>query len=56
MKMTAEAAGTMERKGIHVDISNLAQVVEELKQMEQEACKKIFDEQGIACWLVQIDL
>lgn len=55
LKMTAEAAGTMERKGIHVDISNLAQVVEELKQMEQEACQKIFDEQGIACGQDQLD-
>ena len=45
----------MERKGIHVDISNLAQVVEELKQMEQEACQKIFDEQGIACGQDQLD-
>ena len=55
LKMTVEAAGTMERKGIHVDISNLAQVVEELKKMEQEACQKIFDKQGIACGQDQLD-
>lgn len=55
LKMTAEAAGTMERKGIHVDISNLTQVVEELKQMEKDACVKVFDELQISYTKEQAD-
>lgn len=47
LKMTAEAAGKMERNGIHVDIRNLSQIVEELKQMEKEACQSVLQEQGI---------
>ena len=55
LKMTAEAAGKMERKGIHVDISNLTQIVEELKQMEKEACRNVFDENNISYGQEQVD-
>ena len=55
LKMTAEAAGKMERKGIHVDISNLTQIVEALKQMEKEACQNVFDENNISYGQEQVD-
>lgn len=47
LTMTIDAARRMENKGIHLDVQNLVQIVEELKQMEQEACREYLQTSGI---------
>lgn len=47
LTMTIDAARTMENKGIHLDVKNLVEIVEELKKMEQDACRQLLQEAGI---------
>lgn len=47
LRMTIDVARTMERKGIRVELDNLMEIVEELKEMETEACRKYLTEAGI---------
>lgn len=47
LTMTIDAARTMENKGIHLDVDNLMQIVDELKKMEQDSCKGMLVEAGI---------
>lgn len=44
LKMTLEAAGTLERKGIHVETQSLEKLVEELKQLEDSYYRHLFTE------------
>lgn len=47
LTMTIDAARRMENKGIHLDVQNLVQIVEELKQMEQEASRGYLQSSGV---------
>lgn len=47
LTMTIDAARTMENKGIHLEVQNLVEIVDELKRMEQEACQKLLIENGV---------
>ncbi len=47
LKMTVDAARVMETKGIRLEISNLVQIVEELRSMEREAAAKALNETGL---------
>ncbi len=47
LTMTIDAARRMENKGIHLDVQNLVQIVDELKQMEQEACRGYLQSSGV---------
>ncbi len=47
LAMTVESVRNMENKGIHVDITNIEAVVEELRNMEQQAAAKAFDVVGV---------
>ena len=47
LTMTIDAARRMENKGIHLEVQNLTEIVEELKKMEQEACSQLLQEAGI---------
>lgn len=47
LSMTLDAARTMESKGIHLDVQNLFEVVDELKVMERETAEKILTEAGL---------
>lgn len=47
LTMTVDAARRMEHKGIELDIKNLVQIVEELKQMESEASREYLQEAGV---------
>lgn len=47
LTMTIDAARTMENKGIHLEVQNLVEIVDELKRMEQEACQKLLTENGV---------
>lgn len=47
LRMTIDAVRTMEKKGIRVELDNLMEIVEELKEMEQEACRKYLNEAGL---------
>lgn len=40
LQMTVDAARTMENKGIHLDVKNLQQIVEELRGMEEAISKE----------------
>lgn len=48
LTMTIEAARTMETKGIRLDPTNLMEIVEELRSMEQEAAQKLLVEAGLS--------
>lgn len=45
--MTAEAARNMASKGIRIDIENLENIVEELRQQEQQLTEGILEETGV---------
>lgn len=47
LTMTIDAARTMESKGIHLDVGNLMEIVEELKAMEQAAAQEMLTTAGI---------
>lgn len=47
LMMTAEAARTMTAKGISLDVSNLEEIVEELRMQEQQAMDDLLYENGI---------
>lgn len=47
LTMTIDAARVMENKGIHLDVENLVEIVDELKRMEQEACRNFLVEAGV---------
>lgn len=47
LSMTIDAARTMENKGIHLDVQNLMEIVEELRAMEQEACRTVLVQNGV---------
>lgn len=47
LTMTIDAARTMESKGIHLDVGNLMEIVEELKALEQETTERLLNEAGI---------
>ncbi len=47
LRMTIDAARTMEKNGIRVELDNLVEIVEELKKMEQEACRTWLVEAGL---------
>ncbi len=44
LKMTLEAAGRMEKKGIHIETERLEKVVEELRKLEDSYYKKLLSE------------
>lgn len=44
LKMTTQAAATLERKGIHVETESLQRLVEELKQLEESYYSRLFAE------------
>lgn len=48
LTMTIDAARVMENKGIHLDVENLVEIVDELKRMEQEAGLNLLVEAGVA--------
>lgn len=56
LTMTIDAARTMETKGIHLEIENLVEIVEELRAMEQEAAKKLLTEAGLVADEAQTDI
>lgn len=56
LTMTIDAARTMENKGIHLEVQNLVEIVEELKKMEQEACQKFLTENGVEADLANTEL
>ena len=47
LTMTIDAARTMESKGIRLDPTNLMEIVEELRAMEQEAAQKLLVDAGL---------
>lgn len=47
LTMTIDAARAMESKGIHLDVGNLMEIVEELKSMEQAAAQEMLATAGI---------
>ncbi len=47
LSMTLDAARTMESKGIHLDVRNLFEIVDELKAMEREMAEKVLAEAGL---------
>lgn len=56
LTMTINAARTMENKGIHLEVKNLMEIVDELKKMEQEACQKLLIENGIEAGIENTDI
>lgn len=54
--MTAEAARNMASKGIRIDIENLENIVEELRQQEQQLTQGILEETGIPVTQENIDV
>lgn len=54
--MTAEAARNMASKGIRIDIENLENIVEELRQQEQQLTKGILEETGIPVTQENVDV
>lgn len=48
LKMTADAAGRLEDKGINLDVEQIEHVVEGLKELEEEAYKNLLQESGAA--------
>lgn len=56
LTMTIDAARTMENKGIHLDVQNLVEIVDELKKMEQEACQKLLIENGVDAGIENTDI
>lgn len=56
LTMTIDAARTMENKGIHLDVQNLVEIVDELKKMEQEACQKLLIENGVEAGIENTDI
>ncbi len=44
LKMTTEAAGSLERRGIHIETQSLERVVEELKELEESYYRSLFKE------------
>lgn len=56
LTMTIDAARTMENKGIHLDVQNLVEIVDELKKMEQEACQKLLIENGVEAGVENMDI
>lgn len=47
LHMTADAARKMLAKGIELDVSNLEEIVQELRVQEQEASERILEETGL---------
>lgn len=47
LTMTIDAARVMEKKGIHLEVGNLMEIVEELKVLEKETAEKLLHEAGI---------
>lgn len=47
LTMTAEAARNMASKGIRLDVSNLEQIVEELRVQERQAAEALLEETGV---------
>lgn len=47
LTMTVEAARTMASKGIEIDVTNLEEIVEELKLQEQQATEELLRETGV---------
>lgn len=54
--MTAEAARNMASKGIRIDIENLENIVEELRQQEQQLTKGILEETGVPVTQENVDV
>lgn len=48
LKMTADVAGRLADKGINLDVEQIEQVVEGLKELEDEAYKNLLQESGAA--------
>lgn len=48
LKMTADVAGRLADKGINLDVEQIEQVVEGLKELEEEAYKNLLQESGAA--------
>ena len=55
LSMTIEAARTMSAKGIDLDVSNLAKIVEELRAQEQQAKESLLTETGLPMTEVNVD-
>ncbi len=47
LTMTIDAARVMENKGIHLDVTNLVQIVDELRAMERKASEEWLREAGV---------
>lgn len=56
LKMTTQAAATLERKGIHVETESLHRLVEELKQLEESYYSRLFAEAEHNADIDQINL
>ena len=56
LKMTTQAAGALERKGIHIETQSLEKVVEELKRLEESYYSRLFAEADLDADAEQIDL
>lgn len=54
--MTAEAARNMASKGIRIDIENLENIVEELRQQEQQLTEGILEETGLSVTQENVDV
>lgn len=54
--MTAEAARNMASKGIRIDIENLENIVEELRQQEQQLAEGILGETGVSVTQENVDV
>lgn len=55
LSMTIEAARAMSAKGIDLDVSNLAKIVEELRAQEQQAKESLLTETGLPVTEVNVD-
>lgn len=55
LTMTIDAARKMENKGIHLDVQNLVEIVNELKEMEQKACQMLLSETGVETTVSNIE-
>lgn len=55
LSMTIDAARAMSAKGIDLDVSNLAKIVEELRAQEQQAKESLLTETGLPVTEVNVD-
>ena len=56
LRMTTQAAGALERKGIHIETQSLEKVVEELKKLEESYYRRLFTEADLEADAQQMEL